>query len=236
MYDKIRYNTVTLTNGQIWMAQPLRYVPYGKTVSADPKEDNHIWYSVPATEDGADVQACTAKYGYLYVYYAIFGTENIIEDNFNTFEGVQGICPKGWHVPTLAEADALVAADKAALFYDASLKYATILNANAAGFNYVMSGARNKTTLTGTGSYLTTAIDAEKAGELTDYIGECSMNYIALSTGYQCKKDSKTGVITNYQYYGIMSTFSKTIHGKLNTAYTNICSGYQVRCVRNPQK
>ena len=232
-YDNIKYNTIKLSNGQIWMAQPLRFIPLGKTVSSDPTADNHIWYSVPATMDGGDPVAATAKYGYLYDYYAIFGTEKITEDNYNSFEGTQGICPKGWHVPTKAEADALVGASESALFYDSALKYATILNANGAGFNYVLSGTRNKTTLTGTGSYLTTSIDAEKAGELTDYIGECSMNYIALSTGYQCKKDSKTGVITNYQYYGIMSTFSKTIHGKLNTAYTNICSGYQVRCVRN---
>lgn len=233
-YDNVKYNVVKLSNDQIWMAQPLRFVPAGMTVSSDPTEDSHIWYSVPASKDGGATSATNEKYGYLYDYYAIFNTKEITETNFDTFECAQGICPKGWHVPSKAQADSLVAANASALFFDSVLSYATVANANAAGFNYVLSGTRNKTSLTGNGSYLATTIDAAKAGDLVEYVGECSMNYIALSTGYQCKKTD--GVITNYQYYGIMSTFSGTIHGKLNTAYTNVCSGYQVRCVRDTSK
>lgn len=235
-YDHVNYNIVEFSNGRIWMAQPLRYVPAGKTVSSDGTADDHIWYSVPALEDGGAASAKNEKYGYLYDYYAIFDTDEIDEANYDTFEGAQGICPKGWHVPTKAEAESLVAAADTALFYDSALKYATVEKANAAGFNYVMSGMRNKTSLTGKGSYTSTKIDEAKAGDLTDYVGECSMNYIALSTGYQCKKDSNTGAITNYQFYGIMSSFTSTNHGKLNTAYTNILSGYQVRCVRDVEK
>lgn len=234
-YDNVKYSVKDF-NGQIWMTQPLRFVPAGITVSADPAVENHVWYSAPAAADGGATSAKNEKYGYLYDYYAIFGTDDINEENYASFEGAQGICPKGWHVPAKSEADALVAASGSALFYDDVLKYATIANANAAGFNYVLSGTRNKTSLTGNGTYVASLIDEEKAGDLTDFIGECSMNYIALSTGYQCKKDSKTGEITNYQFYGIMSTFSKTTHGKLNTAYTNICSGYQVRCVRDVEQ
>ena len=235
-YDNVKYTVEKFSNGRIWMTQPLRFVPAGITVSSDATVDNHVWYSVPASQDGGAASAKNEKYGLLYDYYAIFDTKDINEENYDSFEGAQGICPKGWHVPTKAEAESLVAAADTALFYDGSLKYATIAKANAAGFNYVSSGTRNKTSLTGNGSYLTTTVDEEKAGDLTDFIGECSMNYIALSTGYQCKKDSKTGAITNYQYYGIMSTFSKTLHGKLNTAYTNVLSGYQVRCVRDAKK
>lgn len=231
-YDNVNY-TVKDFNGKIWMTQPLRYVPYGTVVSSDPQSDDHIWYSVPAFQDGGAESAKNEKYGYLYDYYAIFGTNDITEDNYESFEGAQGICPKGWHIPTKAEGDALVAPAETALFYDSDLMYATIPNANAAGFQYVMSGIRNKTTLSGNGAYLTTAIDAAKAGNLTEYLGENTMNYIALSTGHLCKKND--GVITNYQFFGIMSTFSPVIHGKLNTAFTNICSGYQVRCVRDSE-
>ncbi len=232
LYDHIKYDIDTLDNGKVWMVQPLRFVPLGKSVSADATSDNHIWYSYPASlEQTPATSAKNEKYGYLYDYYAIFGTDNITEDNFDDFEGTQGICPKGWHIPTKAEGEKLVAAADSALFYDSDLKYSTIANANAAGFKYVMSGLRNKTTLAGAGSYNTLTVDAAKAGDLTDYVGECQMNYIALSTGYQCKKSSD--VITNFQFYGIMSTFSSSIHGKLNISYTNICSGYQVRCVRD---
>lgn len=232
-YDNVNYTVKEFSNGQIWMTQPLRFVPAGKTVSSDGTADDHIWYSVPAVEDGGAASAKNEKYGYLYDYYTIFDTEEINETNYNTFEGAQGICPKGWHVPTKSEAESLVAAADSALFYDSTLKYATVANANAAGFDYVLSGIRNKTSLTGNGSYTTSKIDEAKAGDLTDYVGECSMNYIALSTGYQCKKDSKTGEITNYQFYGIMSSFTSTLHGKFSTAYTNVLSGYQVRCVRD---
>ena len=42
-YGGVTYKTVTLSNGQTWMAEPLRYVPDGMTVSSDPADDNaHI--------------------------------------------------------------------------------------------------------------------------------------------------------------------------------------------------
>ncbi|WP_368123343.1 fimbrillin family protein, partial [Bacteroides thetaiotaomicron] len=44
IYDGITYNTVTLSNGTTWMAEPLRYVPDGYTPSSDPAADSHIWY------------------------------------------------------------------------------------------------------------------------------------------------------------------------------------------------
>ena len=82
MYDGVKYNTVKLSNGQIWMAQPMRYAPKGYTVSADPKEESHIWYPYTFVNEGApaaikanDVKALTddasvEKYGYLYDFYA----------------------------------------------------------------------------------------------------------------------------------------------------------------------
>ena len=52
------YKTVTLENGSVWMAEPLRYIPEGYTVSSDPKDGNaHIWYPyVIATEKQPPLQ------------------------------------------------------------------------------------------------------------------------------------------------------------------------------------
>ena len=41
-FTKMR-NTVKLSDGSVWMAQPMRYVPEGYTVSTDPKVKAHIW-------------------------------------------------------------------------------------------------------------------------------------------------------------------------------------------------
>lgn len=228
IYHNKNYKVAKLADGNWWMTQPLSYVPSDYTPSDDPTVEAHIWYSVPAKDDKDETKI--EKYGYLYDYYAILDVKEITEDNFDDFAGVRGICPVGWHVPTKAEADVLVTG-ATSCYCDAALQYATTKIANADGFNYVLSGTRNKTTLTGNGSYLSTTISEVNAGD-TGYAGEPSMNYIALSTGYQCKKNA-SGTITNYQFYGIMSTFSATTHGKLSVAYTNVCSGYQVRCVRD---
>ena len=61
-----------LDDGRWWMAAPLAYVPEGKTVSADPKEDAGIWYTY--TTDGTNVAAKTDfTDGYLYDYPTAFG-------------------------------------------------------------------------------------------------------------------------------------------------------------------
>ena len=57
------YKTVTLENGSVWMAEPLRYVPEGYTVSADPADDDaHIWYPYAINEDGTTA-ALTDEFG-----------------------------------------------------------------------------------------------------------------------------------------------------------------------------
>ena len=44
VYDGEEYKTVTLSDGSVWMAEPMRYVPEGYTPSGDPAADSHIWY------------------------------------------------------------------------------------------------------------------------------------------------------------------------------------------------
>ena len=91
------YKTVTLENGSVWMAEPLRYVPEGLTPSENPADASaHIWYPYSISEDGTAVAATDEETiqanGYLYDLQAVFGSE-ITVDNCGSFEGVQGICP-----------------------------------------------------------------------------------------------------------------------------------------------
>ena len=119
------YKTVTLENGSVWMAEPLRYIPEGYTVSSDPKDGNaHIWYPYVITDGKATAatdEETIKSNGYLYDIQAVFGTE-ITADNCGSFEGTQGICPKGWHIPSRADFLALCGYSNKADGEDAPVK------------------------------------------------------------------------------------------------------------------
>ena len=169
LYDNVKYNTVTLANGTTWMAEPLIYLPKGYTPSTDPTADSHVWYPYEIKADGATVataeESAIKELGYLYDFQVALGGKEITESNLNSFEGAQGICPKGWHISTRLEyfnlvgkttndVDGKVPADgDKALFYDAVYDGAKISSLNNAGFNYQFSGVRMATSLTGAGSY-----------------------------------------------------------------------------------
>ncbi len=234
------YKTVTLENGSVWMAEPLRYVPEGYTVSADPADDDaHIWYPYAINEDGTTAaltdEASVNALGYLYDPYAAFIVSEINDDNKKSFEGIQGICPKGWHIPTKADFFALCGyaskaegeeadqKDETAFLYDAASKGSNIGIFNEAGWNYVFSGAK-----TGT-SYSKVVIDENKCSN-PDFIGKPALNYIMASTYFNTMS---SGTI---QYYALMSTFTSAYkQGRLHLAGNNITNGVQVRCVKDAE-
>lgn len=96
-YGGVTYKTVTLSNGQTWMAEPLRYIPEGMTVSSDPADDNaHIWYPyevVDGTATALTDEASIAAKGYLYDMCAALGVDEITADNCKSFEGGTGYLP-----------------------------------------------------------------------------------------------------------------------------------------------
>lgn len=226
VYGGVTYNLVTLADGNTWMAENLRYIPEGKTVSSDYAEDAGIWY--PAGADKVADATLVESKGLLYDCATAFGVDEITEENAYSFEGTQGICPKGWHIPTNAELTGLVGHNSTgeltnpnAPYYDADIKGASIDALNADGFNWTFVGIRNKTTLTGAGSYICTTYE--------DAVG--ALSYVLGSTCYQVKKNNDN-VITNYQYYSLMSTYNKT-NKKVTVAYGNVLAGMSVRCVKN---
>ena len=228
MYDGERYTTVKMKDNNTWMAENLRYVPAGKKVSSDPTDKSGIWYSAANADKKAD-PALTKTKGLLYDAATAFGVAEITEENAASFEGKQGICPKGWHIPTEREMTGLVGKNANgtldntdAPYYDAATAGAPIDKLNEDGFNWIFAGIRMKATNldTAVGSYTITQTPDGDYG---------AMSYIMGSTLYQVNAAK-----TNIQYYGFMSTYN-TSNKKITVAYIGYYYGCSVRCVKDKE-
>ena len=226
VYDGVEYKTVTLADGNTWMAENLRFIPRGRTVSSDPLEDAGIWYPASNAEKVAD-PALAETLGLLYDAATAFGAE-ITVDNAATFEGTQGICPTGWHIPTVAEMTGLVGhCSNSALinpdgaYYDAAIKGASIAALAEDGWNWQYASMRNKANTAGKGSYT-----------VTNYNGVYGiMSYLIGSSNYQVTTN-EDGSLKNVQYYYLMPTYNAS-NEKVTVAYGNFLAGASLRCVKN---
>lgn len=131
--DRMEYRVAKLKDGRTWMLQNLHYLPEGVNVSYQlTAVNNGVWYPVIINYDGDGVMfgdiSYASRYGYLYNFSTAMGKEpdyvyNLLKEvlagtktqaevlaELKTLEGKQGICPDGWHVPTVAEYNALYAA------------------------------------------------------------------------------------------------------------------------------
>ena len=227
VYDGVEYKTVKLADGNTWMAENLRFIPRGRSVSSDPAEDAGIWYPAANVDKVAD-PALVETLGLLYDAATAFGVEEITADNAGTFEGCQGICPTGWHIPTVAEMTGLVGhSSNSALintdgaYYDATIKGASIAALAEAGWQWQFASMRNKTSVTGKGSYT-----------VTNYNGIYGiMSYVIGSTLHQATTN-EDGSLKNIQYHYFMPLYNAS-NEKISVAYGNFLSGASVRCVKN---
>jgi uncharacterized protein (TIGR02145 family) len=94
--DGKRYKYVDI-DGQVWMAENLNHNAAGSKCGST--------LSGSGTLSDADAVAC-GKYGRLYNWAAAMGGATSSDANPS---GVQGVCPSGWHLPSDAEWDALMA-------------------------------------------------------------------------------------------------------------------------------
>ena len=226
VYDGVEYKTVTLADGNTWMAENLRFIPRGKTVSSDPAEDAGIWYPASNAEKVAD-PALAETLGLLYDAATAFGAEITVE-NAATFEGTQGICPTGWHIPTVAEMTGLVGhcsnsamINTEGAYYDAAIKGASLTALAEAGWNWQYASMRNKANTAGKGSYT-----------VTNYNGVYGiMSYLIGSSNYQVTTNDD-GSLKNVQYYYLMPTYNAS-NEKVTVAYGNFLAGASLRCVKN---
>lgn len=226
VYDGVNYKTVRLADGNIWMAENLRFIPRGKKVSSDPAEDAGIWYPAANAEKVAD-PALAESLGLLYDAPTAFGSD-ITADNAGTFEGTQGICPNGWHIPTASELIGLVGhcsnsalINTDAAYYDSAIKGASLAALKEAGWGWQYASARNKNNTTAKGSYL-----------VTNYNGIYGvMSYIMGSTMHQITTNDD-GSLKNIQYYYLMPTYNAS-NEKVTAAYGNFLTGVSIRCIKN---
>ena len=240
IYKNEKYTTKSFSDGSTWMTQSMRYIPEGYAVSTNPADNNaHIWmpYSVV---DGAAVPSkdLVETNGYLYDYATVLGGE-ITTENAATYEGAQGICPQGWHVPTRAEYLSLcgsspktvtgpVVEDATAVFWGEGSSYGSVKNANALGWNFVFSGTRMKALTTVTGKYQNTTA-AATTGVSDALVGKISVNYYASSTEY---KANDAG--TQHQFFALATTLNKNYpNGRLSLMYAHKECGVALRCIKN---
>lgn len=242
LYDGDKYTVKQLKNGLWIMTQSLRYVPEGKTISDNPADENGIWY--PYTSDGttctpATDEASIEARGLLYDHQVAFGAE-ITAENFKSFEGTRGICPKGWHIPTRAEflsivgnsnkADGETSAqtDPDAVYYDTAYNGARIKTMNDDGFNFDFPGSIMRNNNTQVGKYQA-IITKTNTCTIEEWIGKNASSYYMGSTGY-----TPNNTETNRQFMSLMSAFTAAYtEGKLSVGYSNYLAGSSLRCIRD---
>ena len=96
-YDGNIYNTVKIGN-QCWLKENLRTTSYadGTVISMGTSTSTTVPYRYAPNNDTSNVPV----YGYLYNWEAVMKNSSSSNANPN---GVQGVCPLGWHVPSNAE-------------------------------------------------------------------------------------------------------------------------------------
>lgn len=249
-YEGVTYKTVTLADGSVWMAENLRYVPEGKTVSEDPSDKSGVWYPYEI-KDGAAValkdEVSIKEKGYLYSFAAAV-KEEITVDNLKSFEGAQGICPEGWHIPTRADWTALlgfsqkgdgedaVMENTEAVYYDDEYKGGRMTALmDPQGLALQVTGYVNQP-YSKAGEYAKIVTTADNCS-VESLVGLSTMTYYLCSTGYKVTyKAAEPDVISNMQLFGAMVMFSPSYKdGKVTCGYNNHGNGCPLRCVKDAE-
>ena len=239
VYDGVSYNIKTMKDGRKWMTDPLRFVPKGKTPSTNPADPVGIWYPYTTAGVAATDEATIAARGFLYDAATAFGVAEVNADNYQTFEGTQGICPKGWYIPTRADFVALLGNSastygdvvESGAYWDSDYKGGRIKTMDADGWNWGFYGAINRANPTKTGAYQTSVTSATNCS-VEEYLGRPSMSFLTGSTA----NPNITTSTGNIQFIGLMSTFTGSYkEGRLSISFQNFLSGYTVRCIKAKQ-
>ena len=242
-YDGVKYNVVKMKDGKWWMAQNLAYVPEGYTPATEltavtagvfaPIQVNEGHTSAEFTIDPSVV----AKNGYLYQAEVALGLKvgdlQSVEAA-QALEGAQGICPTGWHIPTLTEIVALVGKSVGATtnteapYYDGA--NGSIVKLNEDGFNMDAFGAisiQDNTKTAGTFmGWASKYPDKLSSGMF------CGSTYAGVT--YNTSGDETSGV-KNLQFYGFMPMTNKDTEAEYTCNGTKVSYRIAgpVRCVRN---
>ena len=242
-YADVKYNVVKMKDGKWWMAQNLAYLPEGYTPATDitavtagvfaPLQVNADQTAPEFTTDPAVV----AKNGYLYQAEVALGLKvgdlTSVADAQKQ-EAAQGICPQGWHVPTLEDIVGLVGksvgatTNTSAPYYDGANGSIVKLNADgfnmdAVGFVSILDNTSASGTLKGWASGFP---DKLSSGMI------CGSTYAGVT--YNTSGDEASGV-KNLQFYGLMPMTNKATEAEYTCNGTKVSYRIAgpVRCVRN---
>jgi len=240
------YRTVTLKDGKEWMADNYRYVPEGYTPYSTLEEvaGKKVVTNVAAgvycpvvVSDGAaafgtDIDAGTR--GYLYQTEVALGVAvNSLasQEEAEALEGTKGICPDGWHIPTISEITGLVgkavspiATNTAAPYYNGT--YGSIAMLNADGFGIGAYGAVSVNDNTKTTGTLMGALSAYPDRTTSGYYIGSSFATISLNTDESIK---------NIQFWALMPMSNKASENEYtcNGSKLSYKIAASVRCVRD---
>jgi len=238
------YRTVKLKDGKWWMADNMRLIPSGITPSNN-LENVRAGIYYPVVFNGTAAAFSTeasviGKRGYLYQSETALGLSVggiTTETQAKALEGCQGICPKGWHIPTISDITGLVgkavspiSTVTTAPYYNGSDGSIALLNQDK--FNVEAYGAVSIQDATKTAATLT--------GYLTKYPGKISSGYLcgsSFSTITYNTADGATSGIKNIQFYGFLSMTNKATEAEytFNGAKLSYFIGAAVRCVKNAE-
>lgn len=242
IYHEQKYTVAKMKDGKWWMTQNLRYVPEGITVSDQlTNVTAGVYYPIVAVNEAPafsrDITDINAR-GYLYQAEVALGLKigDITSlDQAQAMEGAQGLCPKGWHVPTKADITDLVGkgvnitTNTSAPYYDGANGSIKLLNED--GFNMDAFGAVTISNNTATtGSFM---------GSLNGYKDKISSGMMIGSTQsgavtYNTAGDETSG-LKNIMFCGFMPMTNKATEAEYTCNGTNV--GYRIagalRCVRN---
>ena len=242
-YDGVKYNVAKMKDGKWWMAQNLAYLPEGYTPATDITAVTAGVFAplqVKADHSGLEFStdpAVVAKNGYLYQAEVALGLKvgdlTSVADA-QKLEAAQGICPKGWHVPTLQDILSLVGksvgatTDASAPYYDGANGAIALLNAD--GFNMAPVGMVSIQDNTKT-SGLLQGFNSNYPDRITSSMF-CGSTYAGVT--YNTSGDEASGV-KNLQFYGFMPMTNKATEAEYTCNGTKVSYRIAgpVRCVRN---
>ena len=218
--DGNKYDAVKIGN-QVWMASNLRSTRYADGTSiplGETTSDTEPYRYAPGTaQSNEENMVNVPAYGYLYNWAAVMHGASSSDANPS---GVQGICPKGWHVPSDAEWTQLTAYMKTRPEYMSSGNINNLAKALAATWGWESSsepdnvGYKPSTTNNATGF---SALPAGGYGGDYDSFGNYAIYWS--STEY-----FSANAWLRYLYY----------NGANVSRYDNYKNdGFSVRCVRD---
>ncbi len=243
-YAGVKYNVVKMQDGKWWMAQNLAYLPEGCTPATDLSAVTAGVFAplkVNADQSGLEFttdEAVVAANGYLYQAEVALGLkvgdlQNVADAE--ALEGAQGICPTGWHVPTIDDITGLVGkavtpipTNAEAPYYNGSNGSIALLNAD--GFNMTPVGAisiQDNTKTAGTFMGWNTKYPDKITSSML-----CGSSYAGVT--YNTSGDETSGV-KNLQFFGLMPMTNKDAEADFTCNGTKVSYRIAgpVRCVRN---